>query len=74
MGAAGIPEAWLRGIIDRPRSVRLLRKVAERLAEQRRAGHPLGEVSYFWPAVLPRNLVFLLVVLLHGFRRLAPPY
>jgi ADP-ribosyl-[dinitrogen reductase] hydrolase len=25
-------------------------------------------------AVLLRNIVFLLVVLFHGFRRLAPPY
>jgi len=31
-------------------------------------------VRYFWPAVLPRNLLFLIVVLLHGLRRLAPPY
>jgi hypothetical protein len=29
---------------------------------------------YFWPGLLPRNLLFLLVVLLHGFRRLLPPY
>ena len=74
VGEAGIPEPWLRGIIDWPRSVRLLRTVADRLAEQLRSGAPLGEVSYFWPAVLPRNLFFLLVVLFHGFRRLAPPY
>lgn len=25
-------------------------------------------------AVIPRNLLFLTVVLFHGFRRLAPPY
>jgi ADP-ribosylglycohydrolase len=74
VGQAGIPEPWLRGIIDWPRSVRLLRTVADRLGNQLRAESPLGEVSYFWPAVLPRNLFFLLVVLLHGFRRLGPPY
>jgi ADP-ribosyl-[dinitrogen reductase] hydrolase len=74
MGAAKIPEPWLQGIIDWPRSVRLLRTVADRLGDQLRSGHPLGEVSYPWPAVLPRNLLFLLVVLFHGFRRLAPPY
>jgi hypothetical protein len=44
------------------------------LGQQKRGGHPLGQVSYFWPAVLPRNLMFLIVVLLHGFRRVAPPY
>jgi hypothetical protein len=31
-------------------------------------------VRYFWPAVIPRNLILLLVVLLHGLRRLLPPY
>ncbi|MGO9115208.1 MAG: ADP-ribosylglycohydrolase family protein [Thermoguttaceae bacterium] len=73
-GEVGIPEPWLRGIIDWPRSIRLLRKVGDRLAEQLHTGRCLGEISYFWPAVLPRNLFFLLVVLFHGFRRLAPPY
>jgi ADP-ribosyl-[dinitrogen reductase] hydrolase len=34
----------------------------------------MGAVRYCWPAVLPRNLLFLTVVLVHGFRRLAPPY
>jgi ADP-ribosylglycohydrolase len=28
----------------------------------------------FWPGVLPRNLLFLTIVLGHGFRRLLPPY
>jgi len=74
VGADKIPDVWIRGIIDWPRSTTLLRRVAGRLAEQRAAGMPLGEVSYFWPAVLPRNLLFLLVVLFHGFRRLTPPY
>ncbi len=74
VGAAGIPQEWLRGIIDWPRSVRLLRAVGERLEEQLHGEKPLGAVRYPWLAVLPRNLVFLLVVVLHGFRRLAPPY
>ncbi len=74
VGAARIPESWIHGIVDWPRSASLLRAVADRLADQLRRGHPLGEVSYPWPAVLPRNLFFLLLVLLHAFRRLAPPY
>lgn len=74
VGEKGIPESWLAGILDWPRSVGLLHRVAERLARQRQAGQPLGSVSYFWPAVLPRNFLFLAVVLAHGFRRLAPPY
>ncbi|MEI8371696.1 MAG: ADP-ribosylglycohydrolase family protein [Planctomycetota bacterium] len=74
VGASGIPQPWLHGIIDWPRSIGLLRKVADRLAQQLITRRPLGEVSYFWPAIVPRNLLFLLVVLFHGFRRLAPPY
>ncbi len=74
VGAGGIPADWTTGIIDWPRSFGLLWKVASRLGQQKRDGHPLGPVRYIWPAVLPRNLLFLPVVLLHGFRRLAPPY
>jgi hypothetical protein len=33
-----------------------------------------GPVPLFWPAVVPRNLLFLCVALAHGFRRMAPPY
>jgi ADP-ribosyl-[dinitrogen reductase] hydrolase len=69
VGEQGIPSDWLGGIADWPRGVPLLREVADRLAQ--------GEnwpVSYFWPAALPRNILFLVVVLLHGFRRLLPPY
>jgi ADP-ribosylglycohydrolase len=73
-GAAGIPRDWLQGIWDWPRSVRLLRETAERLGRQAEEHQPLGPVRYFWPGVLPRNLLFLAVVLLHGFRRLLPPY
>jgi ADP-ribosyl-[dinitrogen reductase] hydrolase len=74
VGESGIPTDWLRGIVDWPRSIRLLRTVADHLDEQRRNGIFDGKVSYFWPAVLPRNLFLLGIVLFHGFRRLAPPY
>ena len=69
VGEQGIPADWIDGISDWPRNVSLLRKVADRLA----AGET-GAVQYLWPATLPRNLIFLAIVLLHGFRRLLPPY
>lgn len=74
VGGDGIPADWITGINDWPRSLGFLRSVAARLSNQRRDGRPQGPVSYFWPGVLPRNLIFLIIVLLHGFRRLAPPY
>jgi ADP-ribosyl-[dinitrogen reductase] hydrolase len=74
VGGGGIPSDWLDGIVDWPRSMRVLRNVAGRLDDQRHGTVSKGKVSYFWPAVLPRNLVLLVIVLIHGFRRLAPPY
>ena len=68
-GEAGIPRSWIDGICEWPRSVNHLRRVADALAsEERRAPR------YFWPAVPLRNLIFLMIVILHGFRRMLPPY
>lgn len=69
VGVEGIPGPWLDGLHDWPRSRRLLSTTADQLASPN--GKP---VHWFWPGILPRNLFFLLVVLLHGFRRLFPPY
>lgn len=73
-GEDGIPAEWLAGIWEWPRSTAFIRRVAGRLAEQKAAAQPRGPVRYFWPGLVPRNLVFLATVLAHGFRRLAPPY
>jgi len=73
-GPQGIPREWLEGLAEWPRSTGFIRAVARRLAEQKASERPLGEVRYFWPGVILRNLLFLVVVILHGFRRLLPPY
>lgn len=69
VGENGIPSDWIAAICDWPRSVAHLRDVAAALAD---ASKPMPRV--FWPLVLLRNVVFLAIVLLHGFRRLLPPY
>jgi ADP-ribosyl-[dinitrogen reductase] hydrolase len=77
VGARAIPEEWVAGIWDWPRSVGWMRILAERLAETFLAeGESVrrGPVPLFWPAIVPRNLLFLAVALAHGFRRMAPPY
>jgi ADP-ribosylglycohydrolase len=77
VGERGIPADWLRGLRDFPRGRSLLREIADRLVARRRGAGGRGSarpVRYFWPALVPRNLIFLLVVLLHGLRRLLPPY
>jgi len=74
VGLQGIPAEWLDGIKDWPRSTELLREVAGSLVGRKGGQSGLGPVGYPWPAVAPRNLFFLAVVLVHGFRRLLPPY
>ncbi len=77
VGASRIPEEWISGLVDWPRSVHWMRRLASELAKQfpeEGAGESDGPVGLFWPGILPRNLVFLVIVLLHGFRRMLPPY
>ena len=70
VGEEGIPQDWVAGILEWPRSVGVLRGVADALAAKE---HP-KPIAYFWPALVLRNVFFLIVVLLHGARRLLPPY
>lgn len=69
-GKQAIRKEWLEGILEWPRSVAWLERLGRSVADRSLSAPP----AYFWPAVLPRNLVFLLIVLAHGFRRLLPPY
>jgi hypothetical protein len=76
-GATGIPQEWISGLLEWPRAVTWMRSLALRLANQFAAteSHSSpGPMPLFWPGLIPRNFMFLLVVLLHGFRRLLPPY
>ncbi len=74
LGVQGIPKAWSAKIAEYPHSPRLLQRVAEKLGQQMETTTAVGPVRYFWPAVPLRNFFFLGVVLIHGFRRLLPPY
>lgn len=69
VGRDGIPGPWLAGIREWPRSTAWIEALACALA----AGAPRAP-RYFVPGLIVRNLVFLVLVLAHGFRRLAPPY
>jgi ADP-ribosylglycohydrolase len=77
LGADGIPSEWVDGLCEWPRSVAWMRALAERLALRFPAtgdGEPAAPLGVAWPAIPLRNLLFTSVVLLHGFRRLLPPY
>jgi ADP-ribosylglycohydrolase len=69
VGLSGIPAEWISGILEWPLSVAWMRNLADRLVRCK-----AGPMSLFWPGLIPRNLIFLAVVLTHGFRRLLPPY
>jgi ADP-ribosyl-[dinitrogen reductase] hydrolase len=72
-GTAGIPSEWINGLWEWPRSRRFMAALALRLTDQGISPVGLGPARYFWPGLLPRNLLFLAVVLAHGFRRLTLP-
>lgn len=72
VGEAGIPENWIAGICDWPRTVNVYRKAADRLARKWGNEKNVGPVRYFWPGVLVRNLVFLIIVLGHYVLRHTP--
>lgn len=74
VGRDGIPPQLLRSLRDWPRSPRFIERVAVGLAQSRSANCRLRAVPSFVVATPLRNLFFLGVVLLHGFRRLLPPY
>jgi ADP-ribosylglycohydrolase len=72
LGKAGIPSEWLANLCDYPRSVSWLEGLGERLSES--LEHPVAAYPLpIFPLIL-RNLLFMLIVLVHGFRRLLLPY
>lgn len=74
VGREGIPIEWLDGICEWPRSVIWMQQLGVTLADSITTDQPLTAPTVNPLAVIVRNLFFLIVVLLHGFRRLAPPY
>ncbi len=68
-GPAGIPPDWIDGIVDRPHGTAYVRKLARRIHDD-----SVSVATGFSPLLLPRGIVFTTLVLIHGFRRLAPPF
>lgn len=74
VGKAGIPVQWLAGLRDWPRSANRIERCGIELASDGSSGHASINMVTFAVAALVRNTVFMLIVLIHGFRRLLPPY
>ncbi len=73
-GEEGIPAKLLEGIWEWPRSVHWMKQLSAAVAESAGSASPVAPPKAPFYKVLPRNVLFLAVVLFHGFRRLAPPY
>jgi ADP-ribosylglycohydrolase len=80
LGAEAIPAQWLDGLLEWPRSVAWMRRLAGRLSRRFPApaatadNDSCGPLSLFWPGLALRNPAFMLIVLAHGLRRTLPPY
>ena len=74
VGKVGIPPEWQAGLLEWPRTVVWMERLGARLAAVMASGEPQRPLPLSAPALLVRNLFFLLVVLYHGLRRLLPPY
>jgi hypothetical protein len=49
-----------------------MQRLALRLHHQSQVLQPAKPLPVFWPGILPRNIAFLVIVLIHGFARLLP--
>jgi ADP-ribosylglycohydrolase len=74
VGKDGIPGEWLDTLWEWPRSVAWIERLGQALAESRTVGKGPRPPRLPIHGVLPRNLFFTAVVLVHGFRRMLPPY
>jgi len=74
-GIDAIPIEWRNGLMEWPRTEGWLLRLGSALAEQidshRTTGSALGLAWFGLPI---RNLFFLMIVIMHGLRRLLPPY
>ena len=73
-GIDGIPKQWVDGIIEWPRSVSWMNELALRLAKAKTGNEKQKPLVINIVGILLRNTFFMFWVLVHGFRRLLPPY
>ncbi len=74
VGRASIPGEWLAGLAEWPGTVAWMEDLAAALANTIQGGQARKPAELYLFLRLPRNLLVLGWVLLHGFRRLLPPY
>ncbi len=73
-GPEGIPPDWLTHLWEWPRTRKWVETLGEQVAEVCESGSPCSPETLPFYGVIPRNLLFLVILLFHGLRRLMPPY
>jgi len=73
-GKEGIPPRWIADLREWPRTVTWMEKLARTLADCCEDGVNRTAPRAGIVRLLLRNTLFMVVVLMHGFRRLLPPY
>jgi ADP-ribosylglycohydrolase len=74
VGRDGIPAEWLRDLWEWPRTPAWMEQLGVKLARSCHEQASAGELPLNWVELLLRNVIFIPLVLAHGFRRLLPPY
>ena len=74
VGRDGIPNEWLNTFFEWPRTISWIDNLGRRLAEVCADGVPQKAVGVPFYAIPLRNALFAGIVLIHGLRRLLPPY
>ena len=74
VGEEGIPKDWLNNIVDWPQSIHWIEKLSHQLSTCANSPSKVNPIKLPLWGILPRNLLFLMIVLLHGLRRLLPPF
>jgi ADP-ribosyl-[dinitrogen reductase] hydrolase len=73
-GREALPAEWLSHLAEWPRNVAWMDRLARALAESSVDRIDRGQPATPLGKLLLRNVFFFAVVLVHGFRRLLPPY
>lgn len=74
VGQKGLPKDWLDKIVEWPQSIHWIEKLSHQLNTCLITHKKAKPIHLPLWGILPRNLIFLFIVLLHGLRRLFPPY
>lgn len=74
VGGSSIPQEWLDDLVEWPRTVSWMEGLALKAARAAQSGEPGPAHPLSIAGLVLRNAGFFVLVLVHGLRRLLPPY